>query len=268
MNKELVIAVSVAVVFMLAYTQLSFNYLLYSSNELGPPPSLRYHFGETPCNGCWVILKDARYDIFDVRIQQTTLVFMTISRNGIIELNPDVSSKTLSIRLVIQMAHLLKTIKSDANNIGNLVNLLEPAIRTASELARLGGQWKAAGELNEIRLSFAKIEDLASRLVQVLSITEPQADRLLDEHTYEASEKFIVSLLAAGSVFSSNRAARLFFFMTTIASAILRVPSAEWFDTFFDGVAKSDSMTLMSLISGTFGVCEANRTTKEVATRR
>jgi hypothetical protein len=269
MNKGASIGVFIMVILAGASAiSLSSSIWLYTSDELGPAPSLEYHFGEAPCKGCWVIHKGARYDIFDVRIQQTTLVFMTVSRNGVIELNSDILCKTLSTRLVIQMAHFLKTVTSSANNLGNLVNSLEPAIAAATQLAQLGGQWKVARELNEIRLSFGKMEDLASKLVQVLSISEPQADRLLDEHTYEASEKFIISLLSTGLIFSSNRAARLFFFMTTLATAILGVPSAEWFDTFFDRVAEADSTTLMSLISMTFGTSEATRTTKEVATRR
>ena len=257
----------IAILAALSVPSMWYNFLLFSSDGLGPPPSLKYQLGETPCKACWVVYQNAKYDIFDVRIQRTTLVFMVVSRNGVTELYPDVLSKALSIRLVMQMAHLLKTVTSNANSVDSLVNFLEPIIRGAIELAWLSRQWKVARELKEIELSFGKIQNLASKLVEVLSISEPQAERLLREHSYEASEKFIVSLLATGLLFSSSKVARLFIFMTTLATVLLAPPSAEWFDMLYENVAIADPTNVMSLISTTFGIHEANRTLSEVAIR-
>ncbi len=209
--------------------------------------------------GTWVVFRNSRYSVWDVRHKQTNQVqFMVVSSNSNELVNDkETLARIYSVRLALHTAELVNAI----NNANEGIDTVEKALSEVGSLGQLFREPRFANEILSIRADLAQNTKLLSELSVSLLASKNAAQELTKTHSDHSAGNFLNSLIIGAAISKSK---------TATAAVVLMVKVSEtartggWIDDFLSRIETSPPLDALTM---TFGQLQASITIGKLRNR-
>jgi tetratricopeptide (TPR) repeat protein len=248
----------------MCYSKVNLDVVILTSGVPGAEPKIQLLLNEGFAHTFRMVIAGSDYSLWDLRDSRTGLLkFMVLvsPSDGRLVLDPDLQSRGFSLRLALQVAHVVKSINDSAKGTEDKAHNIERLVTLAINLAEMTGQYNVARDLRELAASLRGSFQTASSLATA-DRSAGCAGRLIVDLTEENAEAFMASLGAAATV--SQRAAYVY---CLIRNALLQMGAGPgaWLEDLYDRL--QGSRPTMFVLAATFGKYEASQATMQLARR-
>jgi len=240
---------------------------VHSSGDPGSPPNIPIP-NEKTAHVLRTRIDGTDCSLWDIRDNRTGVLKFMVSVNPV-DGRPirdlGIQSRIFSVRLALQAAYVVKSIGDEASKVEEIAANIGKLGNVAISIAESAGQNSMAKDLREFSASMGEKTQTALALAATVRGSREYAERMIKDPSEENADLFLASLGASAAVTFSQRAAFVYFI---ISSALQQIGSSPgpWLEMFYNQVTKGTKPTI-ALVESTFGAYEASITSTELTAR-